>query len=70
MPAVGFVISKLFWPVTKIFEYKVTGTLSEPKAEPLYVIPKVLLMPFHPLKTLKGIFVEEPKPGDEKKPTD
>jgi len=70
VPAVGFVISKLFWPVTKIFEYKVTGTLSEPKAEPLYVIPKVLLMPFHPLKSLKGIFLEEPKPGEDKKPTD
>jgi hypothetical protein len=68
LPAVGFVISKVFWPVTKIFEYKATGTLLEPKAEPLYVLPKILLMPFHPLKTLKGIFLEEPKETEDKKP--
>ncbi len=68
LPAIGFVISKVFWPVTKLFEYKVTGTLLDPKAEPLYVFPKVLLMPLHPLKTLKSIFVEESKETDEKKP--
>ena len=27
VPAVGLIISKVFWPVTKLFEYKVTGTL-------------------------------------------
>src|SRR5260221_4335997 len=68
LPAVGFIISKVFWPVTKIFEYQVTGTLLEPKAKPRYVIPKVLLMPFHPFKTLKSMFTEDPKGTDEKKP--
>jgi len=68
VPAVGVVICKVFWPVTKIFEYKVTGTLAEPKAEPLYVIPKILLMPLHPLKSLKGIFTDAPKELEEKKP--
>ena len=68
VPAVGIVISKVFWPVTKIFEYKVTGTLAEPKAEPLYVLPKILLMPFHPLKTLKGLLTDESKESEEKKP--
>jgi len=62
VPAVGIVISKMFWPVTKLFEYKITGNVMDPKAEPLYVVPRVLLMPFHPFKTLKGLFVPE-EPG-------
>ena len=65
VPAVGLLISKVFWPVTKLFEYKVTGTLLDPKAEPLYVLPKILLMPFHPFKTLKGIFVPEDPKGSQ-----
>ena len=70
VPAVGFLISKFFWPVTKLFEYKVTGTLDAPKAEPLYVLPKVLLMPFHPFKTVKEMFLymEDQKVPNEKKP--
>lgn len=68
LPAVGFIVSKVFWPVTKLFEYKVTGNLSDPKGEPLYIIPKILLMPFHPLKTLKGIFIEEPRETTEPEP--
>jgi AsmA-like C-terminal region len=38
---VGPILSKMLWPVTKVFEYKVTGTLANPVREPLY-IPKVL----------------------------
>ncbi len=49
--------------MTKLFEYKVGGTLGEPKAEPVYLIPKVMLlpfqMPFHPLRTLKGLLPED-----------
>ena len=60
---VGPVFSTVLWPVTKLFEYKVTGTLGEPKAEPVYLIPKVLLLPFqfpfHPLRTLRGLFPED-----------
>ena len=68
LPAVGFVISKVFWPVTKLFEYKVTGAVGEPKAEPLYVLPKIILMPFHPFKTLRGLFLEDEKGTEDKKP--
>ncbi len=38
-------------PLTKLFEFRVTGTLDEVKAEPLYV-PKFLLLP---LRLLRGI---------------
>jgi hypothetical protein len=53
---VGPVVSTVFWPVTKLFEYKVTGTLGEPKLEPLFVIPKIVLMPFQPFRALKQLF--------------
>ena len=60
---VGPVVSTVLWPVTKLFEYKVTGSLGDPKAEPVYLIPKVMLLPFqlpfHPLRTLKGLLPED-----------
>ncbi|HWN94439.1 MAG TPA: AsmA-like C-terminal region-containing protein [Methylomirabilota bacterium] len=65
-PGFGPVVSKMFWPVTKLFEYKVTGTFSKPKSEPLF-IPKILLMPFHPLRTMRELLEgdkEEILPGN------
>jgi hypothetical protein len=56
---VGPVVSTMLWPVSKLFEYKITGTLKNPKSEPVYV-PKFLLMPLHPIRTLEGMF-----PGGE-----
>jgi len=55
-PGVGILISRVFWPMTKLFEYRVTGTLREPRREPLYIIPKILLLPFNPVKGWKEIF--------------
>ncbi|MBM3847426.1 MAG: hypothetical protein FJ405_14235, partial [Verrucomicrobia bacterium] len=55
-PAVGFLLSKLFWPVSKLFEFKITGTLDKPKTDQLYMVPRILLAPLHPIRTLKGIF--------------
>jgi hypothetical protein len=67
MWAVGPLVSTVFLPVSKLFEYKVTGTLGHPKKDPLVpVIPKIVLFPFqfpfHPLRTVKGLFPEEPAP--------
>jgi len=56
---IGPVVSTLFWPVTKMFEYKVTGTLWQPKLEPVFIVPKIVLMPFHPLRTLKSLLPQE-----------
>jgi hypothetical protein len=63
LPGIGVVLSKILWPVTKIFEYQVTGTLGDPKAEPLYMIPKVLLFPLQPFKILGEIVTPGPKPS-------
>jgi hypothetical protein len=54
---VGPLVSLVFSPLTKLFEYKVTGTLQKPEKEPLH-IPKPLQFPLHPLKTLKEMFTE------------
>jgi hypothetical protein len=60
---VGPLVSTVLWPVTKLFEYKVTGSLEDPKAVPVHLIPKVILLPFqvpfHPWKSLRGLFPED-----------
>lgn len=55
----GPVVSTVLWPVTKAFEYQVTGTLGNPQTEPLY-IPKPLMIPLHPIQSLKELILEKP----------
>ncbi|HYE31549.1 MAG TPA: AsmA-like C-terminal region-containing protein [Methylomirabilota bacterium] len=50
----GRIFSAVLWPVRKLFEYKVSGTLSEPKSEPVY-IPKFLLAPFRARKIISDL---------------
>ena len=57
---VGPLVSTVLWPVTKLFEYRVNGTLQDPRTEPVFIIPKIMLLPFHPFKTLKGLKPEDP----------
>jgi hypothetical protein len=57
---IGRVVSLALWPVTKMLEYKITGTLEHPKSEPLY-IPKLFLMPLTPFQTLEDLFTSEPR---------
>lgn len=52
---VGPLVSTMLWPVSKLFEYRVTGPLDNPRSEPVYVLPKLLLVPLHPLRTLEEI---------------
>jgi hypothetical protein len=63
MPFFGQVFSIALWPVSKLFEYKVTGSLGDPKAEPVWLVSKVALLPFqlpfHPIRTLKGLLPED-----------
>src|ERR1051326_953899 len=72
---VGPVVSTVFWPVTKLFEYRVTGSLGQPKLEPVYFIPRIVQMPFHPFRTLKEMIPEDTSrsnapPVFEKLPTE
>jgi hypothetical protein len=59
---VGPLVSTVFWPVTKMFEYRVGGTLSEPKTEPVFFVPRIMTLPFHPFRTLREIMPEEAPP--------
>jgi hypothetical protein len=54
-PVIGPLIAGVFYPVGKLFEYKVSGTVKNPKSEPVYV-PKFLLIPLHPLRSLGELF--------------
>ncbi len=56
---IGPVVSTIFWPVTKLFEYQVTGSLGQPKLDPVYFVPKIVQMPFHPFRTLKEMMPED-----------
>jgi hypothetical protein len=54
---VGPLLSTALWPVSKLFEYKISGTLQQPRTEPVY-IPKVLLTPLHPFRSLEDLLNE------------
>jgi len=51
----GQIIRIISWPVSKLFEFKVAGTLENPQMTPYYDISKLLLAPLHPIKTLENI---------------
>ncbi len=53
-PIVGKVFSLAFWPLAKVFQTRVSGTIEAPKTEPVH-IPKFLLAPFRPVQTLKEL---------------
>jgi len=55
LPMIGAMVSWVLSPVGKIFECHVTGQLSEPVVTPIY-IPKILLVPLHPFRSLEGLF--------------
>lgn len=61
----GRLFSLALWPVTKLFEYNVTGTLAKPKTEPKYFLSRFLLLPLHPLRTLEELLPD--KSGDDEK---
>jgi hypothetical protein len=64
-PVFGHLLSWMLLPFDKIFEYRVTGTLSKPDTEPLY-IPKIfmdLLRPFHSLKMMLPETPSKPAPA-------
>ena len=69
LPAFGFVFSKLLWPVTKLFDYEVTGTLDQPKMKELYLLSRIIMMPLHPLKTLKDLMNLDEKLQPKPAPT-
>jgi hypothetical protein len=58
---VGPLVSLIFSPLTKLFEYHVTGTLERPEME-LLNIPKPLQLPLHPIGTIRDM-IEDDRPS-------
>lgn len=58
VPVVGSLANLVLSPVTKLFEYKVTGTLNDPHAEPQNV-PKIFMDLLHPIGTIKRLLPKE-----------
>jgi hypothetical protein len=52
------VLSLALWPVSKTFEYQITGSIHKPKSNPVY-IPKILFFPLHPVETIKDMMPEQ-----------
>jgi hypothetical protein len=53
-PVFGNFLGWMFTPLDKLFEYRVTGTLSKPIMQPLY-IPKAFMAMLRPFRTLKEL---------------
>ena len=69
VPGLGWLASKILFPLSKLFEYRITGTLEEPKKRATYILPSVITLPLQPLQSLKELFGEpEKKPADPKEP--
>lgn len=58
-PVFGPMIATILSPVAKALAFRVSGTVQDPKYEPIN-IPKFLLAPFSPLQTLEQILSPEP----------
>lgn len=59
VPLLGPLVSTALWPVSKIFECRVTGRLDNPVVAPVYIptiIPKILSVPLHPIRTIEELF--------------
>lgn len=54
----GPLLSFLTSPMTKVFEYRVTGSLANPRSEPRF-IPKFLLLPLRPFQTIREFLTPE-----------
>jgi len=55
---IGRLVSLVLTPLTKLFEYKVTGTLSQPESEPVY-IPNILMMTLRPFHSIKKVLAPD-----------
>lgn len=62
-PLIGRLLSLAFMPVTKLLEYRIEGTLADPKPEPRYV-PKVLMNLLRPVSLLKSLLPKSDKPAE------
>jgi hypothetical protein len=66
-PLFGPVLRWVLMPLDKLFEYRLTGTLDKPVAQPLF-IPKAFMMLLRPFHTWKSLLPSNPSPPPDKPP--
>jgi hypothetical protein len=54
-PVVGPVVSSILSPVARLFAYRITGTMKDPKSEPTH-IPGPMMYLFSPFQSLGELF--------------
>lgn len=60
---VGKAVSLALWPISKVFEYRLTGNVAQPETEPVY-LPKFLLWPLNPFRSIQRLFSPpQPRPA-------
>jgi hypothetical protein len=57
----GPILSTALIPLSKVFEYRVTGHLLNLKAEPVYLIPKLVFLPLKPFQVLRDLLPKDSK---------
>ena len=60
-PLLGRTFSLAFWPLSKVFETHVSGTIENPIIESVY-FPSFLLAPLRPIQTLKDLLPKSKPP--------
>ena len=62
----GPVLSALLSPLSKLFEYKISGTLQAPVKDPVYIPQPLMLLlrPFHTLKTMNAASPDNEVPAN------
>lgn len=66
-PVLGPLLRMVLTPLSKVFEYHISGSVLNPAIEPVY-IPKVLMLFLRPFHTLKSILPEGPAETPETPP--
>jgi hypothetical protein len=61
VPLVGTLLSLAFTPVSKMMEYHISGTWTEPTMEPVFV-PKFIMLMLHPFRSGKSSSIIEGPP--------
>jgi len=62
VPAVGSLLSTVFWPVTKVLECKVTGTWKHPQSKLVYLPTNLLFYMLHPIHSLEDLSTPQATP--------
>jgi hypothetical protein len=53
---IGEFLSTVLMPLSKAMIIEIDGTLNQPQARPLYLVPRILLAPLNPVKLFKNMF--------------